>query len=412
VLLQSLLAGTGVKIYKGSVLTSAPASFAELSINMSNDGTTAIIGSPYSDTDGFSNNGRAYIFVRSGSTWTEQQVLVPQDPATNMYFGIRTAISADGNTVLISTFTSTNVGTAYAFVRNGTTWSEQKKFVPNSPTNVVGFGYSVALSGDGNTALIGSYGDNIYASNGGGAYIFTRSGSTWTQQVNLAQFISLTSNTRFGFRVSLSGDGNIAVVNGTASSSNNATIRVFSKNQADPWTLATTLSLQLPNISPSTVTGFGAHTKISFDGSTIVTTAPYSTINNISQAGATFVYTKPTMSWILSSSLYAGDPASFDRFGLSSVDISASGNRIIVSTTDDDNLSFTNTGAVYIYNKMVPNWSGTITDGRKLTSPEPPTVNFYYFGQSAGMSGDGKDLLIGSLHPINSNTIKLHIYKL
>jgi hypothetical protein len=411
-LLQSLLAATSKNIYVETISPTTPASITELSISISNDGTTAVVGSPHSDTDGFSNNGRAYIFIKSGSTWVQQQVLVPQDPATNMYFGIRTAISANGNTVLISTFTSTNVGTAYAFVRNGTTWSEQKKFVPNSPTNVVGFGYSVALSGDGNTALIGSYGDNIYASNGGGAYIFTRSGSTWTQQVNLAQFISLTSNIRFGFRVSLSGDGNIAVVNGIASSSGDATVRIFSKNQGDPWTTATVASITKPSISSFSITGFGSDSRISFDGSTIAITAPYTTINSVSQTGAAFIYTKPTTSWTLSSYLYASDRESFDRIG-STVRISADGSRVFVATVDDDNYSgFINSGAVYFYYRPASGWVVSQLETKKERSPETPTINGYYFGQSLGLSGNGKNLLIGSVNQTDQTKVKLHIYQI
>lgn len=410
-LLQILLAGTGVKTYKGSVLTSAPASIAELSINISNDGLTAIIGAPYADSDGFSNNGRVFIFVRSGSTWAEQQVLVPQDPATNMYFGLRTAISADGNTVLIGTYSASGIGAAYAFVRNGTTWSEQKKFVPNSTTNVVTFGYSVALSGDGNTALIGSLNDNIYTSNGGGAYIFTRSGSTWTQQVNLAQFITLSTNTRLGFRVSLSGDGNIAVVNGSAGSSNDATIRIFSKNQGDPWTTATVASITKPSSSFS-ILGFGNDHRISFDGSTIVISAPYTTISSVSQAGAVFIYTKPSTSWDLSSYLYASDRGSFDRIG-STVRISADGSRVFVATVDDDNYSgVVNSGAVYFYYRPTGGWAVSALETKKEKSPETPTINGYVFGQSLGVSGDGKNLLIGSQNQADPTKVKLHIYQI
>ena len=92
------------------------------------------------------------------------------------------ALSTDGNTAVVGGDTDNgNSGAAWVFTRSGGTWSQQgPKLTPSDATSAARFGSSVALSGDGNTALIG--GDRDGAMAAGAAWVFTRSGSTWTQQ--------------------------------------------------------------------------------------------------------------------------------------------------------------------------------------------------------------------------------------
>ena len=112
-------------------------------------------------------------------------------------FGISVALSGDGDTALIGAFgDSRDAGAAWVFTRSGAAWSQQgAKLVGDCTHSCSGpkgtgeislssvggaaFGRSVALSGDGSTALIGAPGDNNAA---GAAWVFTRSGSVWSQQ--------------------------------------------------------------------------------------------------------------------------------------------------------------------------------------------------------------------------------------
>jgi hypothetical protein len=154
------------------------------SVALSSDGNTALIGARQEDTStptATSDNGAAYVFTRTGSAWSEQAKLLAGDKATNDNFGISVALSDDGNTALIgarqedtSTPTATtNNGAAYVFTRTGSAWSEQAKLLAGDKASNDNFGISVALSDDGNTALIGALNESTSSTtNNGAAYVF------------------------------------------------------------------------------------------------------------------------------------------------------------------------------------------------------------------------------------------------
>jgi hypothetical protein len=170
------------------------------SVALSAEGNTALIGG-YADS---SDKGAAWVFTRSGTTWSQQGEKLVGDCTSsctgakgtgesgNGDFGYNVAVSAAGNTALISAYAdASNKGAAWVFTRSGTTWSQQgEKLVGDCTSSCTGakgtgesgegyFGWNVALSAAGNTALIGAYAD---ASNKGAAWVFTRSGTTWSQQ--------------------------------------------------------------------------------------------------------------------------------------------------------------------------------------------------------------------------------------
>ncbi len=164
-------------------------------------GETALIGVQYDDDDG-SSSGSAYVFTRSGTTWTPQQKLTASDAVTSDHFGV--SVSVSGDTALIgASGDDSNTGSAYVFTRTGTTWSQQQKLIASSPAASDFFGYAVALDVD--TALIGMYGEDDSGSNSGAAYVFIRSGVSWTQQQKLLASDGAV-NDYFGVSVSLSGD--------------------------------------------------------------------------------------------------------------------------------------------------------------------------------------------------------------
>ena len=107
--------------------------------------------------------------------------LAPSDETGPGQFGSSVALSSDGNTALIGADDDNGQnGAAWVFTRTGATWAQQSsKLTPSDETGAGRFGISVALSSDGNTALIGGYMDN----NGvGAAWVFTRAGAAWSQQ--------------------------------------------------------------------------------------------------------------------------------------------------------------------------------------------------------------------------------------
>ncbi len=163
-------------------------------------GDTALVGAYGHAAAGKACVGAAYVFVRSGTSWTQQAELTDPDAAANDQFGRSVALS--GDTALVAAPGKTAgglwVGAAYVYVRSGTTWVRQTELTPaGSATG--SFGASVALDGD--TALVGYGGqDESFA---GEVSVFVRSGTTWTRQ---AEWMGLSSESGFGDSLALSGD--------------------------------------------------------------------------------------------------------------------------------------------------------------------------------------------------------------
>ena len=152
-------------------------------VALSADGNTAIIGG---DNDK-SRTGAAWVFTRSGNVWTNQGgKLVGNDavytpPPVGVYQGRSAALSADGNTAIVGgPDDNSQAGAAWVYTRSGGVWTQQgSKLVGTGAVGGANQGTSVALSADGNTAVVGGLQDN---SNIGAAWVFTRSGGVWTQQ--------------------------------------------------------------------------------------------------------------------------------------------------------------------------------------------------------------------------------------
>jgi hypothetical protein len=165
--------------------------------------------------------GAAYVFVRNGTTWTQQAYLKAPKPKTLDQFGISVAISDD--TVVVGAFgedsddvpeDEDNSGGAYVFVRNGTAWTQQAHLTATDPHILDGFGVSVGISGD--TVVVGAYGESSFA---GAAHVFVRSGIFWNEQASL-QASNSDADDQFGSSVAISGDKIIVGAFGESSDAN------------------------------------------------------------------------------------------------------------------------------------------------------------------------------------------------
>ena len=168
------------------------------------DGDTAVIGAPYDDDAG-SRSGSAYVFVRSGTTWTEEVKLTASDAAATFEFGQSVIIRGDTALVGAPDYDQgyDRVGAVYVFVRSGSGWVEEAKLTATIPRYWAFFGYAIAFDGD--TAVIGAPGEAHVGDFAGAAYVFTRSGSTWTQQARIIA-TPPAADASFGVSVSVSGD--------------------------------------------------------------------------------------------------------------------------------------------------------------------------------------------------------------
>ena len=195
-----------------------------LSVALSADGNTAIVGGPDDNSDA----GAAWVFTRSGGVWTQQgsKLVGTGAVGSRRHQGWSVALSADGNTAIVGGFAdNSGIGAAWVFTRSGGTWTQQgSKLVGIGAAGAPEQGYSVALSADGNTAIVGGPVDN---SDAGAAWVFTRSGGAWTQQGSKLVGNGAVGTAGQGYSVALSADGNTAIVGGPVDNSHTGAAWVF-----------------------------------------------------------------------------------------------------------------------------------------------------------------------------------------
>ena len=309
----------------------APRSSFGYSVAVSGDGNTALIGGP---TDGAGllsllgpapAAGAAWVFVRAGSTWSQQgPKLTGSDEDGDGWFGWSVALSRDGNTALIGGPTDDDTGAAWVFTRAGSTWTQQGSKLTGSDRSGSGlFGWSVALSGDGTTALIGGPGDNDRV---GAAWVYTRSGSTWTQQGPKLTGSGESGTGEFGWSAALSGDGNTALIGGRSDNGGAGAAWVFTRS-GSAW------SQQGSKLTGSGASGpglFGSSVALSSDGGTALIGGPLDNSN----AGAAWVFTRSGSTWTQQGSKLTGsDRSGSGAAGWAGVALSADGGTALVGGT-------------------------------------------------------------------------------
>jgi hypothetical protein len=426
-------------IQQGHKLTASDTTFPDRTIQgsslaVSQDGSTVLVGGI-----GEGAAGAAWVFTDVGGVWTQQgSKLVPSNPSGASDFGDSVALSSDGNVALIGAPLDQNqgatvpqAGAAWVFFRNGTTWSQGSRLIPNNAivaTNDHGsfFGGSVALSGDGSTALIGGWFDNnfagatwVFSTSGtqiakltptdetgsgafgkavaisndgstaliagtdqGAAWVFTRSGSTWSQQG-----LKLTPSDgnaggggSFGSAVALSQNGNTALIGGSGDSSQDGAAWVFTRS-------GTNWGQQGPKLRPSDEVnapsggGFGSSVALSADGNTALIGGPA----DFNSAGAAWTFVRSGISWSqrgpkITVNTVAGDEQGQGDFG-SAVGLSGDGIRALVGAPND-NQAF---GAVWAFNQVpscgdqtarVPPGGGTVSVSLSCLGPEGQPITY------------------------------------
>jgi hypothetical protein len=341
---------------------------------MSSDGNTIA----YSKT-----NESIAIFVKSGSGWVEQASLTPSDTTASDYFGSSEfELSSDGNTLVAGaegddTSPNTNNGSAYVFVRNGTTWSQQAKIENPDPATNDSFGAAVSISSDGNTISVGARSDDASPNtNNGAAYIFVRSGTTWTQQQKITAN-DRQSSANFGHSVKLSSSGNLLFVQQI---SVDKAIYIF-KRTGTTWTQ----QQKLPNadlVSSYGSPGTSVNMAVNKLEDILVVGTSSSTVG---QTGKTYVYRLVSGIWVESQQLIPTIPDT--QFGGNGIAISEDSNFILVGGIGYDSPTRTNNGAVFVYQRSATGWI------LNQMIVEPTT---FLFGTSCSFSQNNTALISGS----------------
>ena len=184
------------------------------SVAVSADGNTAIVGGSRDNMF----RGAAWVYTRSGGVWSQQGAKLIGTGAVGLAGqGTSVAISADGNTAIVGGSSDNDTfGAAWVFTRSGGVWTQQgPKLVGSDAEGFSLQGSSVSISADGNTAIVGGSGDQSSAGICvGAAWVWTRSAGTWTQQGGKLVGTGATGKAAQGVSVALSGDGNTAIVGG------------------------------------------------------------------------------------------------------------------------------------------------------------------------------------------------------
>jgi hypothetical protein len=403
-------------------------------VTLSADGNTMAVSAYFeaSATKGIDGNqndesipqaGSVYVFTRRGTMWSQQAYIKASNTGEagtdgnfgdGDQFGFSVSLSDDGNTLAVGANTEDSsakgingdqndnsmqsAGAAYIFVRNGTTWAQQAYLKsPNTAANVQ-FGYSVALSADGNTFAVSAFDEGgssrvvVNGPNGpfppgrngtGAIYVYTRSGSTWTLQSYL-KASNAEANDSLGVVVSISDDGSTiaggildedcaaAGVNPSAPCDNDmkddtsvGAVAVFVRQGAQ-WAQQAYIKAS----NPGKEDWFGSRLQISGDGNTLAVSAQLEDsaaqgINgkqdddSAQEAGAVYLFGRTGTQWTQRFYVKGSNNEAFDEFG-SSVALSRDGRTMAVGARGEDSSakgtdgnqgdnSTKEAGAVYVF---------------------------------------------------------------
>ena len=447
------------------------------SVALSGNALTLAVGAPnessgakgvngdQNDTSVYSA-GAVYVYTRPnvGGTWTQQAYIKASNPQVGAEFGHVVSLSADGNTMAVSAYFEASAakgingnqnddsipqaGAVYVFTRRGTAWSQQA-YIKASNTGEAGtegnfgdgdqFGFSVSLSDDGNTLAVGANAEDSNAKgiNGdqndnsmqsaGAAYVFVRSGTTWTQQAYV-KAPNTTANVQFGYSVALSADGNTFAVsafdeggvsrvvvngpNGPFPPGRNGTgaIYVYTRS-GTTWGLQAYLKASNAEGGDS----LGVMVSISDDGNTVASgildedclatgVNPSNACDNDQRSdtstGAVAVFIRNGTQWAQQAFIKASNTGKEDWFG-SRLQISGDGNTLAVAAQledsaaqgldgkqDDD--SAQEAGAVYFFTRTGTVWS------QKHYVKSSNDEAFDEFGSSVALSRDGRTMAVGA----------------
>ena len=423
---------------------------------ISADGSTLAIGAPHenSGAKGINGNqndhsvysaGAVYVFTRKGNAIEQQAYIKAASPGETANFGSSVALSRDGNTLAVAAYYESSAakgingnqddrsipeaGAVYIFVRNGTTWLQQAYIKASNTGNAaVGdayaegdqFGYSIALSADGNTLAVGAIGedsnatgvngnqDDNSANQSGAAYVFTRTGSTWSQQAYIKSTMT-RANVLFGYSIGISSNGDTLAVGEYDADRGKGALYVLTRS-GGAWTHQARIQAENGEVQDS----LGYSLALSEDGNTLASGAadedclkpginPPGCENDQqtnTSAGAAYVFVRNGTTWTQQVFLKASNPGKEDWFGVR-IAISGDGNTVAVGAQNEDSAakgingnqdddSAPEAGAVYLFTRSGTTWTqhSYVKASNTRAGDE--------FGSSIALTRDGRTLLIGA----------------
>ncbi|HEY1811441.1 MAG TPA: hypothetical protein VGG74_03740 [Kofleriaceae bacterium] len=451
--------GSNADTYLKPGYVSAGAYYGELDeLAMSADGNTLVIGGADDGLGGVGvdpdetgspqamYSGGAYVFERSGTTWTQSAYLKSSNDEANDFFGQSVAISADGTTIAIGAIgeasdatgiagdqTDNSVpgaGAVYVFTRDGSSWTQSAYLKPAVDVANGLFGIAVALSSDGTTLAVGEKSDNSEGTGidsgpnsagagNGSVYVFESTTGMWSQQAYIKPTVTHDDDD-FGASVALSSDGNTLAIgaiyeSSTATGVNGDPSATGAQNSGAAYifTRSGTTWMQNTYIKASNTEAqalFGGAVALSAAGDELAVGAPRETSsatgidgnqNDMSEtrAGAAYIF-KLSGTWSQQAYVKASNTAAMAGFGIA-LAFSGDGNTLIVGAYSEDSdatgldgdqtdTSATASGAAYMFTQSAGTWSQSHYIKSSNTSTEA------YFGYSIAIGSDGSTYAIGA----------------
>lgn len=341
---------------------------AEFGFSVSLSGNTALIGEPFDD----SYKGAGYIFINTGDSWVQQAKLIGSDAIHWCRFG--RSVYLAGDTALIGAPGDDDngnlSGSVYVFTRTGTIWTQQAKLLASDGAPDDRFGWSVSLYN--NTALIGAYRDGDNGEYSGSAYVFTRTNTTWIQEQKLIASDG-ESFDFFGSSVSITADTALIGAPGYDYPPIPGYSYVFIRS-------GTTWTQQAKLLAPDCEDGDHFGDSIVLAGDTVLIGATADDDNGYN-SGSVYVFTCSDSIWTYQQKLLALDGAEQDMFGVS---VSLSNNTALIGAVRDDDY----TGSAYVFTR-----NGTIwTQQAKLIASDGSAVDCF----ADSVSIDTDTALIGA----------------
>jgi hypothetical protein len=330
-------------------------------------GDTSVVGAFRDDNAGGTDAGAAYVYFRNGISWAQQSKLTASDAAASDQLGADVGISGDTAVVganLDDHAGGVDAGAAYVFVRSGTVWSQQAKLTASDAAASDRFGTSVDISGD--TIIVGTPVSDAGATDSGAAYVFTRSGTVWTQEQKLTP-PDIVAFSLFGTSVAVHGDTAVVGRNGDT----NGSAYVFSRSFG-VWSLQQKLTASDAGSSDQ----FGI--SVSVENDTAVVGSYKDNNAGGTDAGSAYVFTRSGVVWAQQAKLLASDGATQDGLGQS---VALSGDVALIGAPGDDHVGGTSDGSAYVYTRS----GGVWTQRAKLTASDAAADDI--FSRGLGLSG-------------------------
>ena len=273
------------------------------------DGDTAVIGAHGYDRPNADMAGAAHVYTRDGSAWKYQTTLLASNPTTEARFG--TWLDVDGDTIAVGAWAddeaANSAGAVYVFKRSGNSWSEEDKLMALDAEAGDKLGSGVSICGD--TIVAGAYGDDTASGvDAGSAYVFVRSGSSWVEQDKLMASAG-TAEDSFGLSTGISGDTVVVGASrmaGDGDGPGSATVFVRSGN---------TWSEQQHLTAPNAMIGDYFGLSVAIDRGIIAVGAPNDDNSNGVDAGSVYIFERTNSTWHQMQNPIATGGGSKDRFG-------------------------------------------------------------------------------------------------